>query len=147
MEVVFEAVWDVAEVKTGNTSFKNNYGVERMFRVITSDANSNITVDSKACTYTSIYPNGTTNGTTNATMSDRKYRYSGFTASADSKFEYIILINNSSVINGTGHNLTIGRGVSGYNGGLCASEINGCSNSQTNSGVDNFNCSGIWPYY
>lgn len=141
MEVVFEAVWDVAEVKTGNTSFTNNYGVERMFRVITSDAASDITAESKACTYTSIYPNGTTDGTTNATMSNRKYRYGGFTASADSKFEYIILRNNSSVINGTGHNLTLGRGISGYNDGLCASEINGCSNSQTNSGVDNFNFS------
>ena len=129
IEVVMEAVWDVAEVSTNGT-FTNNYGVERMFYVVPG-GNANISAVNKACTYSSFYPNGTTNGTTGATLSNRKTHYGGFTATADSKIEYVILRNNNSTINAAGFNFTIGRGVSGYNSGVCATTLNGLSATQT----------------
>lgn len=131
MEVEFEALWARAYVSTSGVP-SNSLGVERNFYVITTSATSNITAGNSACTYTSIYPNGTTNGTTAAT-SVTVYKYGGFTASADSKIEYIILRNNSSTINAAGHNFAIGRGVSGYNNGLCATNLYGlAANATTN---------------
>ena len=132
IEVELEAVWDVAEVSTDG-NFTNNYGVERMFFVVPG-GNANITAATKACTYSSFYPNGTTNGTTAASLSNRKTHYGGFTAKADSKIEYVILRNyNSSTINAAGYNFTIGRGVSGYNDGVCAATFNGLSATKTSN--------------
>ena len=131
IEVVMEAVWDVAEVSTSGT-FTNNYGVERMFYVVPT-GNSNLSSANKACTYSSFYPNGTTNGTTAATLSNRVTRYSTFSATYDSKIEYIILRDNNSTLNANGKNFTIGRGVSGYNNGVCATNLYGLSESSTTS--------------
>lgn len=123
MEVEFEALWARAYVSTSGA--KNyNVGVERNFYVLTSSTNNNITAGENPCTYTSIYPNGTTDGTITAT-SISVYRYGGFSAKTDSKIEYIILRNNNSTISANGKNLTIGRGVLGYNNGLCANIIKG----------------------
>ena len=127
MKVEFEALWARAYVNT-NSAGDRNLGVERNFYVITNSANSNIDAGNYPCTYTSIYPNGTTNGTTAATAVS-VYKYGGFTANADSKIEYIILRNNNSTITANGHNFTIGRGVTGYNGGLCAGNLYGLSNN------------------
>lgn len=131
MEVEFEALWARAYVSTSGVP-SNSLGVERNFYVITTSATSNITAGGNPCTYTSIYPNGTTNGTTAAT-SVTVYKYGGFSATADSKIEYIILRNNNSTINATGHNFTIGRGVTGYNNGNCANNIYGLSANSTTS--------------
>ena len=123
MEVEFEALWARAYTSTSSVQNKN-LGVERNFYIITSNSNSNITVGNYPCTYTSIYPDGTKDGTNVASMSDRKYRYGTFSASADSKIEYIILNDNSSTITCNNHNLTIGRGVT-TNGTYCAQLIQG----------------------
>ena len=136
MEVEFEALWARAYVSTSGVP-SNSLGVERNFYVITASATSNISAGSYPCTYTSIYPNGTTNGTT-AASSVTVYKYGGFTASADSKIEYIILRNNSSTVNANGKNFTIGRGVSGYNGGLCATNLYGLNGNSTTSFRFNF---------
>ena len=136
MEVEFEALWARAYVSTSGAP-SNSLGVERNFYVITASATSNISAGSYPCTYTSIYPNGTTNGTT-AASSVTVYKYGGFTASADSKIEYIILRNNSSTVNANGKNFTIGRGVSGYNGGLCATNLYGLNGNSTTSFRFNF---------
>lgn len=136
MTVEFEALWARAYVSTSGVP-SNNLGVERNFYVITSSATSNITAGNRPCTYTSIYPNGTTDGTTTAT-SVTVYKYGGFTAAADSKIEYIILRNNNSTINAAGHNFTIGRGVSGYNGGLCATNLYGLNADATTDFRFNF---------
>ncbi len=136
MTVEFEALWARAYVSTTGVTNKN-LGVERNFYVITSSATSNITAGTNPCTYTSIYPNGTTNGTTAAT-SVSVYKYGGFTASADSKIEYIILRNNGSTVNANGKNFTIGRGVSGYNNGLCADNLYGLNGNSTTSFRFNF---------
>ena len=136
MTVELEALWARAYVSTSGAPNKS-LGVERNFYVITASATSDITASTNPCTYTSIYPNGTTNGTTPAT-SVTVYKYGGFTASADSKIEYIILRNNSSTINAAGKNFTIGRGVSGYSGGLCADNLYGLSGNSTTSFKFNF---------
>ena len=136
MEVEFEALWARAYVST-SAAPSNSLGVERNFYVITASATSNITASTNPCTYTSIYPNGTTNGTT-AANSVTVYKYGGFTANADSKIEYIILRNNSSTVNANGKNFTIGRGVSGYNGGLCADNLYGLNANATTSFRFNF---------
>ena len=128
MEVVLEAVWDVAEVSTSGT-FTNNYGVERMFYVV-AGGNTNLASANKACTYSSFYPNGTTNGTDAATLSNRVTRYAGFSATYDSKIEYIILRNYTSTLNANGKNFTIGRGVSAYSD-TCATNLYGLSNNQS----------------
>lgn len=135
MEVVLEAVWDVAEVSTNGT-FTNNYGVERMFYIVTSSTTSNIPrVDGKAVTYTSFYPNGTTNGTTAASLSNRNTRRGAFNnnPNADVKIEYLILTNNNSTLTSNAYNMTIGRGVSASTtNGLCASNLYGLvQNSST----------------
>lgn len=136
MAVEFEALWARAYVSTTGVP-NNSLGVERNFYVITASATSNITAGNNPCTYTSIYPNGTTNGTTAAT-DVTVYKYGGFTASADSKIEYIILRNNGSTVNANGKNFTIGRGVSGYNGGLCATNLYGLNGTATSSFRFNF---------
>ena len=142
MEVVFEAVWEPAEVSTNGTFSQGYNSVERNFYVVSSNASSDMPVSSSPCTYSSFYPNGTTNGTTAATSENRATRRGGFTAKADSKIEYIYLNNNNSTINGAGHNLTIGRGVSNSNGTeLCATDIYGfqfISNSNASRDAQNF---------
>ena len=130
MEVEFEALWARAYVSTSGAG-NHNLGVERNFYVITASANSDITAGSYPCTYTSIYPNGTTNGTTVAT-SVTVYKRSSFTAAADSKIEYIRLNNNNNnVITAAGYNLTIGRGVTAYNGTYCAATVRGMAAGST----------------
>lgn len=136
MEVEFEALWARAYVSTTGAP-NNNLGVERNFYVFTTSANSNIAAGNSPCTYTSIYPNGTTDGTTAAT-NVTVYKYGGFTATTDSKIEYIILRNNNSTVNANGKNFTIGRGVSGYNGGLCATNLYGLNGNNTTSFRFNF---------
>lgn len=121
MSVDLEALWAQAYVSTSGAE-AHSVGVERNFYVITASANSNITAGSYPCTYTSLYPNGTTDET-NAASSVTVYKYGGFTAAADSKIENIILRNNNSTITAAGHNLTIGRGVTPYN------ENDGCANN------------------
>lgn len=120
MSVDLEALWAQAYVSTSGAE-AHNVGVERNFYVINTSNNSNITAGSYPCTYTSLYPNGTTDETSAAT-SVTVYKYGGFTAAADSKIENIILRNNNSTITAAGHNLTIGRGVTPYN------ENDGCAN-------------------
>ncbi len=137
MEVVLEAVWDVAEVSTSG-SFTNNYGVERMFYIVSDSQNNNLPRANRAVTYTSFYPNGTTNGTTAASLSNRNRRRGSFgnttPPNADVKIEYMILSNNSSTLTGNGHNFIIGRGVSATSStGLCASNLYGLvGNSSSN---------------
>lgn len=132
MEVEFEALWARAYVSTSATGLRAAVGVERNFCMFTASASSNITPLNVPCTYTSIYPNGTTNGTTPA-PSVTVYKYGGFTASTDSKIEYIQLRNNNSTINANGKNFTIGRGVSGYGGGVCAANLYGLNANSTTS--------------
>ena len=137
MEVELEAMWARAYVSTSSAG-GYNLGVERNFYVMTSDNTNAITAGSNPCTYTSIYPNGTTNGTTAASLSDRKYRGGTFTAKADSKMENI-KIYSSGVVTAASHNLTIGRGVvANTSGGNTASSIYG-TDATSESTLSNLN--------
>ncbi|MBO4307313.1 MAG: chitobiase/beta-hexosaminidase C-terminal domain-containing protein [Bacteroidales bacterium] len=132
MEVVLEAVWDVAEVSTDGTFTKGYNSVERNFYVVSSTTNYSVPMVGTPCTYSSFYPNGTTDGTTPASLNNRATRRSSISATADSKIEYIILYNyNNYTINAQGHNFTIGRGVSGYNNNGCATNLYGLSANQS----------------
>ena len=137
--VVLRAKWAEAEVST-NGSFNNDYGVERMFYVIRNNSTSTeVTANSKAITYTTIYPNGTTDGdTATASTDDIKYRPFGsnnaFTLSKDSRIENYIIYNGSNlVINANNHNLTIGRNVSGNNNGNAAATVKGHNTNGNNN--------------
>ena len=140
MEVVLRAKWAVAEVST-NGNFTNNYGVERMFYVLNSNStNTAFTANNKAITYTSIYPNGTYDETNAASTSNIKYRPFGasnaFTLSADGRIENVQIYNgNDLTMNANNHNLTVGRNVSGYNGGNTAATVKG----HAGGGANNYN--------
>ncbi len=127
MQVELEAMWALAAVNS-NT----NYGsVERNFRVARSGTGNAIISESKPCTYSSFYPNGTTDGTTAATESDilTIHNNTSFSLSYDAKIEYYSLNANGATITANNHNLIIGRGckgtigtVQGINGG--ATDLN-----------------------
>ena len=127
MQVELEAMWALAAVNS-NT----NYGsVERNFRVARSGTGNAIISESKPCTYSSFYPNGTTDGTTAATESNilTIHNNSSFSLSYDAKIEYYSLNANGATITANNHNLILGRGckgtigtVQGINGG--ATDLN-----------------------
>lgn len=131
MEVVLEAVWDVAEVSTNGTFTKNYNSVERNFYVVSSSSKSDLPVVGTPCTYSSFYPNGTTDGSTVATMSNRGTRRGNFTASADSKVEYIILLYASGTIDANARNVTIGRGCMPAGSDISANVIYGSNSNKT----------------
>lgn len=130
MQVEFEAVWARAYVSStlttsggqGNnqqnyyTVSNQNVGYERNFVVIT-DANTynigasgNRTIrndNNRAFTITAYYPNGTV-GNANAT-----FMSSDNSLTADTKIENIKLGGSSNTLCAAGHNLIIGRGVTG----------------------------------
>ena len=111
MKVELEAMWALAAVNS-NT----NYGsVERNFRVARSGTQNAIISDSRPCTYSSFYPNGTTDGTTAATESDilSIHNNSSFSLSYDAKIEYYSLNANGATITANNHNLILGRGCKG----------------------------------
>ncbi len=127
MQVELEAMWALAAVNS-NT----NYGsVERNFRVARSGTGNAIISESKPCTYSSFYPNGTTDGTTAATESNilTIHNNTSFSLSYDAKIEYYSLNANGATITANNHNLILGRGckgtigtVQGINGG--ATDLN-----------------------
>ena len=111
MQVELEAMWALAAVNS-NT----NYGsVERNFRVARSGTGNAIISESKPCTYSSFYPNGTTDGTTAATESDilTIHNNTSFSLSYDAKIEYYSLNANGATITANNHNLILGRGCKG----------------------------------
>ena len=111
MQVELEAMWALAAVNS-NT----NYGsVERNFRVARSGTGNAIISESKPCTYSSFYPNGTTDGTTAATESNilTIHNNTSFSLSYDAKIEYYSLNANGATITANNHNLILGRGCKG----------------------------------
>ena len=114
MTVELEALWARAYVGSG---LQASVGRERNFIIVTSNTGS--TMDAvkvnTPCTYSSFYPNGT-NGTTAATLANRATRRATFTATADSRIEYMLLDGNSYNMSANANSLTLGRGI-GATGG------------------------------
>ena len=130
MKVELEALWALAAVNS-NTNYSS---VERNFRVARSGTANAIIYDSRPCTYSSFYPNGTTDGTTAATESDilSIHNNSNISLSYDAKIEYYKINGNTTTINCNNHNLIIGRGVLPTNT-LCATMIRGFEATRANS--------------
>ena len=111
-EVDFVAMWAQAWFATAvnNTNNLNaNVTYERNFIRIAGTIN---TTNSRPATIMELYPNGTTNGTTAATAAPTTARnLSGYSLSADTKFEYIALNRNSGTMTANNHYLCFGRGI------------------------------------
>lgn len=129
MTIELEALWAPADVGNNNHSYGS---VERTFYITNGGSSNSLTAYGHPCTQSSFYPNGTTNGTTVATLGNRKTNRANYTASADTKIEYIILNNyNNDVINAAGNNLIYGRGVTA-SGTICATSFYGRNTDATN---------------
>ncbi|MBQ4277477.1 MAG: chitobiase/beta-hexosaminidase C-terminal domain-containing protein [Bacteroidaceae bacterium] len=115
-EVVFEATWTAATVKTGNTAPTFSGGTyETNFWVLSSTNNiGDITIPAN-CTVSARYPDGTTNFTGNVTGT--------ITAGGNNaKLEYVNM-NSTRNVRADGYTFTMGRGiVNTGNGG----QIIGC---------------------
>ena len=109
-EVVFEATWTQATVKTGNSapSFTNGT-YETNFWVLTGNPNNAITVPTN-CTMTARYPDGSVSWDGNFTRA--------ITAGGNNaKVEFVNMYSTSNV-NANGYTFTMGRGiVNSRNGG------------------------------
>ena len=141
MEVELEALWARAYVKTGNANTLdanntlvtnlNGGSYERNFFVITSgNTDAAINRTQNPVTISTRYPDGTSGGSLTSRIEDN------FTCNADTKFEYVVFRGGGSgwntycqTITGNGYGLVIGRGVTGYNNGICATTIEGCNDS------------------
>lgn len=141
MEVELEALWARAYVSdtrsSGGGLFSSYYyytvtnttvGYERNFVVLSQDNNAyGIGVNSgnritnsnnRAFTATRRYPDGSAGSSTGATIG-------GVTLSANTKMEFIAVSGmNNSTLNAAGHDLIIGRGVSGTVGTLAGLSAN-----------------------
>lgn len=117
MSVELEALWARAYVGDG---LQASVGRERNFIIVSSNTGSTMDAVRVAtpCTYSSFYPNGTTNGTAAATLANRATRRATFTATADSKIEYMLLDGNTNTYNmsANAHSLTLGRGIGAAGG-------------------------------
>ncbi len=109
-EIVFEATWTQATVKTGNSapSFTNGT-YETNFWVLTGNPNNAITVPTN-CTMTARYPDGSVSWDGNFTRA--------ITAGGNNaKVEFVNMYSTSDV-NANGYTFTMGRGiVNSRNGG------------------------------
>ena len=129
-EVEFEALWAQAWFATAvnNTSNLNaNVTYERNFIRIAGAINN---TNSRPATIMELYPNGTTNGSTAATAAPNTSRnLTGYSLSADTKFEFIALNRNSGTMTANNHYLCFGRGI---NASRNAARIQGIGENKTN---------------
>ena len=128
-EVEFESMWAQAWFATAvnNTSNLNaNVTYERNFIRIAGAIN---TTNSIPATIMELYPNGTTNGSTAATAAPNTARnLSGYSLSADTKFEFIALNRNNGTMTANGHNLCFGRGINASRNAAHVQGISGAYN-------------------
>ncbi len=138
MEVELEALWARAYVVANRASYLEYYinsnglqggSYERNFYVFTGTYNTDdINETQKPLTISSRYPDGTAAGTNSRVQGD-------FTCNADTKFEYVVFRggnNYCATLTANNHNLVIGRGVTGYNNGICANTVQGISGNAAN---------------
>lgn len=109
-EVVFEATWTSATVKTGSTAQTFTGGTyETNFWVLTGNPGSAVTVPGNS-TMTARYPDGTVNFSGNFTRS--------ITAGGDNAKVEWVNMNSTNAVNASNYTFTMGRGiVNSGNGG------------------------------
>lgn len=118
-EVVFEATWTQATVKTGDSapSFINGTYETNFWVLSGSDNIGDITVPGN-CTVSSRYPDGTVNFTRNLTGS--------ITAGGNNAKVEFVNMNSTGNVSAANYTFTMGRGiVNSGNGG----QLQGCTNS------------------
>ena len=143
MEVELEALWARAYVVDNRASYLAYYinsdnlqanSYERNFYVFTGTYNTgNINTTQKPLTISSRYPDGTAAGTGSRVQGN-------FTCNAATKFEYVVFRggnNYCSTLTGNGYDLVIGRGVTGYDNGICATSVYGKNGTGTT--INSFN--------
>lgn len=132
-EVDFEAMWAQAWFATAvnNTNNLNaNVTYERNFIRIAAAINA---TNSRPATIMELYPNGTTNGTTAATAAPNASRnLTGYSLSADTKFEFIALSRNGGTMTANNHYLCFGRGINASRNAARIQGINQYISGQTN---------------
>lgn len=123
MEVELEALWARAYVVNNNTTsgLDASVGYERNFMVLRTGNNINPTQsNNRPYTLSSVYPNGTSDGNTATTSigsatvrGQRVWGTYQISLSSALKLEYITMNGNSTTLSANGHDLVIGRGVTG----------------------------------
>lgn len=117
-EIVFEATWTQATVKTGNSAPSFTGGTyETNFWVLTGNPNNAITVPTN-CTMTARYPDGSVSWDGNFTRA--------ITAGGNNAKVEFVNMNSTENVSAANYTFTMGRGiVNSGNGG----ELRGCTNS------------------
>ena len=132
-EVEFEALWAQAWFATtvnNTTNLNANVTYERNFIRIAEAIN---TTNSRPATIMELYPNGTTDGSTAATAAPNTSRnLTGYSLSADTKFEFIALNRNSGTMTANNHYLCFGRGINASRNAARIQGINQYISGQTN---------------
>ena len=120
-EVVLEATWTQATVKTGNANTSFDGGTyETNFLIITSTNAVAAFTQNSPCTITAMYPDGTNNNSNSCTLN-------GLTVGANHvKIEYIR--HGGGTFNANGNNLTLGRGITSSSS---QGTIYGCNANKT----------------
>lgn len=108
-EVVFEATWTQATVKTGNSAQSFTGGTyETNFWVLTGNPTGAVTVPAN-CTMTARYPDGTVSWDGNFTRA--------ITAGGNNAKVEFVNMNSTGAVNAEGYTFTMGRGIVNSNNG------------------------------
>ena len=115
-EVIFEATWTAATVKTGNSAQSFTGGTyETNFWVLTGNPDNDVTVPAN-CTMTARYPDGTSSWNGNFTRA--------ITAGGNNAKVEFVNMNSTGKVDASNYTFTMGRGiVNSGNGG----QLSGCS--------------------
>ena len=127
-EVVFEATWMTATVKTGSSAQSFTGGTyETNFWVLTGNPNSGVTVPGNS-TMTARYPDGTVNWSGNFTRS--------ITAGGDNAKVEWVNMNSTNDVTASNYTFTMGRGIVNSNTGGQLSASNRDANSNNTVKVE-----------
>ena len=109
-EIVLEATWTQATVKTGNANTSFDGGTyETNFLIITNTNAVAAFTQNSPCTITAMYPDGTNNNSNGRTLN-------GLTVGNANHVKIEYIRHGGDTFNANGKNLTLGRGITSSNG-------------------------------
>lgn len=121
-EVVLEATWTQATVKTGNANTSFDGGTyETNFLIITNTNAVDAFTQNSPCTITAMYPDGTNNNSNSRTLN-------GLTVGNANHVKIEYIRHGGGNFNANGNNLTLGRGITSSNR---QGTIYGCNANKT----------------
>ena len=104
-EIVLEATWTQATVKTGNANTSFDGGTyETNFLIITNTNAVAAFTQNSPCTITAMYPDGTNNNSNSRTLN-------GLTVGNANHVKIEYIRHGGDTFNANGNNLTLGRGI------------------------------------